>query len=62
MKYLIPILRNIFIGGNQIAAWSTSTVWEEGGSGCSCFMIFASLLVIHCSKPAHSSLPVLAVI
>lgn len=29
------------------------------GSGYSCFMIFASLLMIHCLKPAHSSLPML---
>lgn len=62
MKCLIPILRNIFIGGNQVPVWCTSTVREEGGSGYSFFMIFASLLMIHCSKPAHSSLPMLTFI
>lgn len=42
--------------------WFTSTITEDGGSGYSCFMIFASLLMIHCLKPAHSSLPMLAFI
>lgn len=51
MKYLIPILRNIFLDGNLITVWSTFTKREDRGSGYSCFIIFPSLFMIHCWKP-----------
>lgn len=41
---------------------STSIVREEEKNRYSCFMIFASLLLIHWLKPAHHSLSVLAFI